>query len=57
MKKNTPLIARIASITGLLLGAFALSAIAGTWTAAPYSPSDGCVKAMSIPESAVGQSR
>ena len=22
-----------------------------------YSPSDGCVKAMSIPESAVGQSR
>ncbi len=41
MKKNTPLIARIASITGLLLGAFALSAIAGTWTAAPCSP-PGC---------------
>ncbi len=38
--KKTSLITRIAAITGLMLGAFALAVTAGTWTAPTCSPPD-----------------
>lgn len=45
MNHTTSRLARIASLTGIMLGAFALSALAGTWTAPTNSPPDGNVDA------------
>jgi hypothetical protein len=38
MKKSSALLTRIAILSGLALGAFAFSAVAGSWTAAPPNP-------------------
>jgi hypothetical protein len=43
--KNEKFIKRVASVTGLLLGAFVLSAVAGTWTAPASTPPNGNVDA------------
>lgn len=40
MKYISPRITRVATVSGLILGAFALSAFAGTWTA-PTAPPPG----------------
>jgi hypothetical protein len=45
MKKDSSIIARVATIVGLALGAFALSALAGTWTAPSVAPPGGNVDA------------
>ncbi len=45
MKNVTPFITKVASLTGIALGAFALVAIAGTWTPPTTSPPNGNVDA------------